>query len=132
VGLGVPVRAQGDQRELAGTLQNVSISGALLVTPRDAVPAVGSGLEVTFRLPTGPQLRLSSTVRWSRTDEPMGQSSCGLQFLNVSGPNRAYLEHYVELAATDAGEENICAEVQQKYQLSFDAADVGKPCWAAC
>ncbi len=122
VALGVAARAQRQKEEMVGTLENLSISGAHLRTQGTAVPPAGAGLEVTFRLPTGPQLRLSSTVRWSSRDDVADQSSCGLQFLEVSGANRAYLEHYVELAAASAGVEGVRAEVVHKYQLSFDAS----------
>lgn len=122
VSLGVPARAQADHTDVVGSLKNVSISGALLVTRCSTLPPVGTGLEVAFRLPTGPQLRLASTVRWNRDDDPKGDFCCGLQFMNVSGPNRSYLDHYVELTASTAGEESLRAEVQCKYRLTFDAA----------
>lgn len=83
---------------------------------------MGSGLEVSFRLPTGPQLRLGSTVRWAEDDRETGTASCGLQFLPLSGPNRSYLEHYVELAASSAPCEPVRAEIQSKYRLAFDSA----------
>lgn len=122
VSLGVGARAHAEHADVVGSLKNVSTSGALLVTRCPSLPPVGTGLEVAFRLPTGPQMRLASTVRWNRDDDPKGDFCCGLQFMNVSGPNRSYLDHYVELAASTAGEESLRAEVQCKYRLTFDAA----------
>lgn len=122
VQIGVPAQAACEGADLVGVLKDISTDGAMLVVPGPTAPSNGSGLEVAFRLPTGPQLRLSANVRWSRSDDPTGYSSCGMQFLNVSGPNRSYLQHFVELAASTATEGTVRAEVLSKYRLSFDAA----------
>lgn len=122
VPVGVTAHSFTDHNEVIGTLRNLSLGGALLVTPGPVAPATGTGLEVAFRLPTGPQLRLSSSVRWSRTDDPEAHSSSGIQFLNVSGPNRSYLEHYIELVAANGSDDPVRTEVLPKYRISFDAA----------
>lgn len=121
VALGVPTQVFGESAEIVGALEDVSVDGAKLVVPGGSPPSTGSGLEVAFRLPTGPQMRLAANVRWARADDPAGHSSCGIQFVGLSGPNRSYLEHFVELAATSACDRTVRAEVLSKFRLSFDA-----------
>lgn len=122
----VPIRSAGSGRSqnqvLDGSVRNVSLGGALFLVPGEVTVPSGTGLEITFRLPAGEQLRIHATVRWSKPGTPAGWCSLGLQFQTLTGPQKSYIEHYVETVAAAGVESAVKAEAHEKYRIAFDAA----------
>jgi hypothetical protein len=109
---------------ISGELRNISLGGALFVSPVLLELSPGTGVEVSFRLPAGLSVRTAATLRWARVDDASGAGHFGLEFTALSATNRAFLENYVESVTSQPTTEPppVGAQVVTKYAVQWDEA----------
>jgi hypothetical protein len=96
-----------------GTLCNLSLGGAFVSLPVGQHPPVGSGLLMTFRMPSGFHVRAYAKVVWSDAGTDAAGPGVGVQFLGLDGINREFISHH--LASAKGDDAPISAEVVERY-----------------
>jgi hypothetical protein len=115
---------EAPQGNITGELGNISLGGALFISPVPLELSVGTGVEVSFRLPAGLSVRTPAIVRWRRPHGPSGELHVGLEFASLSPTNRSFLESYVDsvCAVTETERPTVGARVVTKYAVGWDEA----------
>jgi hypothetical protein len=86
--------------------------------------SVRTGLEVSFRLPSGASVRSSAILRSSRCDESTGERQLRLTFRGLDLWAREALGRYVDsmVSSSLTGSPAIEARIAVKYSVHWDAA----------
>jgi hypothetical protein len=112
------------QTTVSGEMCDITLTGASVVLARAVDVAPGTGLDLSFRLPSGLAIRTGAVLRGLRKIESTGAWQLRLTFRDLRPEARALLESYVaSTAALAPGDQpSIEARLVAKYSARWDDA----------
>jgi uncharacterized protein (TIGR02266 family) len=103
VSVGVPINLRVEHRLLAGSTENLSLTGVFVRT--DAALPVGRELDLVFDLPERKGLHATGRVVWQRPTQATGGQGVGVHFDDLPDDTRRSLEAFVRRTGRAAPDE---------------------------